>query len=156
MDTGIIGRPGNENDLVAVLHALSITAAELVGGGHWADVHVSAVKLEAKVVDSVAGSLANSTLILHQVSSCSGVQIHCFGGFFGGETNSLALGGGVEELLTEVLPVAVGLSVLDLDLGVVVGQLEDDVSQHSVLVVAALQVLERLRDLGGNLGSTRY
>lgn len=84
------------------------------------------------------------------------MQIHCFGGFFfGGETNSLALGGGVEELLTEVLPVAVGFSVLDLDLGVVVGQLEDDVSQHSVLVVAALQVLELLRDIGGNLGSTR-
>lgn len=33
MDTGIIGRPGNENDLVAVLHALSITAADLVGVG---------------------------------------------------------------------------------------------------------------------------
>lgn len=74
---------------------------------------------------------------------------------FGGETNSLALGGGVQELLTEVLPVAVGLGVLDLDLRVVVGQLEDDVSQNSVLVVAALQVLELLRDIGGNLGSTR-
>lgn len=77
-----------------------------------------------------------------------------FLGISGGETNSLALGGGVEELLTEALPVAVGISVLDLDLGVVVGQLEDDVSQHSALVVAALQVLELLRDLGGNLGST--
>lgn len=81
--------------------------------------------------------------------------MNSFGDFFRGETNSLALGGGVEKLLTEVLPVAVGFSVLDLDLGVVVGQLEDDVSQHSVLVVAALQVLESLRDLGGNLGSAR-
>lgn len=74
---------------------------------------------------------------------------------FGGETNSLALGGGVEEVLTEVLPLAIGLSVLDFDLGVVVGQLEDDVTQQSVLVVAALQLLELLRDIGGNLGSTQ-
>ena len=79
-----------------------------------------------------------------------------FWSIFGGETNGLALGGGVEELLSEVLPIVIGISVLDLNLGVVVGQLEDNVSQISVLVVASLQLLELLRDQRGNLGSKRY
>jgi hypothetical protein len=120
---------------------LSITTA--IKWRHSADVHLSAVKLEAKVVDSVAGTLANSTLASYQISSILACK-YLFLEIFGSETYSLALGGGVEELLTEVVPVVIGLSVLDLDFRVVVGQLEDNVSQESVLVVAALQLLELL------------
>lgn len=68
-------------------------------------------------------------------------------------THSLALGGGGQEPLAEAVPVVIGLSVLDLDLGVVVGQLEDNVSQESVLVVASLELLELLGDRGGNFRS---
>ena len=39
----------------------------------------------------------------------------------------LVLGGGVDQLLAEGLPVFIGRSILDNDLTVIVGQLEDDV-----------------------------
>lgn len=58
--------------MILLLYHIVNNRGSLVGW-HWADVHFSAVKLEAKVVDSVAGSLANSSLALHQVSSYSGV-----------------------------------------------------------------------------------
>lgn len=48
--------------MILLLFCIVNNRGSFSGGGHWADVHVSAVKLEAKVVDSVAGSLANSTL----------------------------------------------------------------------------------------------
>lgn len=51
---------------------------------------------------------------------------------------SSALGGSVDELLTEVLPVTVVGGVLDNDLLVVVGELVDDV----LVLLAKLQVVE--------------
>lgn len=53
-------------------------------------------------------------------------------------TYGLALGGGVDQLLAERLPVAVGRGLLDDDLTVVVGQLEDDV----LVLLVKLQVVE--------------
>jgi hypothetical protein len=53
-------------------------------------------------------------------------------------TYALALGGGVDQLLAERLPVAVGRGLLDDDLTVVVGQLEDDV----LVLLVKLQVVE--------------
>lgn len=48
--------------MILLLYCIVNNRGSFSGGGHWADVHFSAVMLEAKVVDSVAGTLANSTL----------------------------------------------------------------------------------------------
>jgi hypothetical protein len=51
--------------MILLLYYTVNIAAVLVECGYWVDVHFSAVMLQAKVVNSVAGSLANSTLTLH-------------------------------------------------------------------------------------------
>lgn len=62
---------------------------------------------------------------------------------------SSALGGSVDELLTEVLPVAVVGGVLDNDLLVVVGELVDNV----LVLLVKLQVVESSYAVLGNGGS---
>lgn len=103
LDTGIIGGPGNEGDLVSDTIARGQAVLEVVNG--------------------VTGTLANGA--------------------------SSALGGSVDELLTEVLPVAVVGGVLDNDLLVVVGELVDNV----LVLLVKLQVVESSYAVLGNGGS---
>lgn len=119
LDASIIGGPGNECNLVAD----TVSRGEAV----------------LEVVDGVAGAFADSTLLKWLALTTTGPKVR-------GETNSTGLGGGVDKLLAELLPVLVIRSLLDDDLLVVVAELVDDV----LVLLAELQVVVGSDALLGN------
>lgn len=120
LDASIVGGPGNEGNLVAD----TVSRGEAV----------------LEVVDGVAGALADSTLfkrLAHLLYPAQSQER---------ETNSAALGGGVDKLLAELLPVLVIGSLLNDDLLVVVAELVDDV----LVLLVELQVVVGSDALLGN------
>lgn len=122
-------------------------------GWHSLPCTLTASEFILDIVHGVPGSLADGSLVLTVSSDPrfrnSGQELAVLGRM---ATYVLVLGLGVDELLAEILPVAVVRSLVDDDLLVVIGELVDDV----FVLLVELQIVVGgdafLRDRGSVIG----
>lgn len=151
LNAGIIRRPGNERNLVAISQSYMLAqthtrARARVMSYRGLDPNVpNAVaggEVVFEIIDSISASLANSALVAHQHSTSKkgnkeNQSTRDEFSFCRVCTNRFALGGRVDQLLPEVLPVAIGGGILNDNLLEVVGEFEDD----ELVLLGELQVI---------------